>query len=161
MSKRVDNVWTKAKNAASSQLGTCYLKKPISKVDRTCFAGAYRYVVEELMNLFPDAQIFITTASNMGYWTYDVVDRRCKQAEQQRKCAKMLGYTLIDWNAEGQINCITDSPTGSGTENDPYIWNDTTRQTSDLMHPNAIGGKKYGRLAALVIKQRYMNLLDE
>ena len=161
MSKRVDNVWMKAKSDASPQRGTCYIKTPISEVDRTCFAGAYRYVVEELTSLFPNAQIFITTASNMGYWTYDVVDRRCKQAEQQRKCAKMLGYTLIDWNAEGQINCITDSPTGSGTESDPYIWNDTTRQTLDLMHPNTIGGKKYGRLAALVIKQRYLNLLDE
>jgi hypothetical protein len=29
------------------------------------------------------------------------------------------------------------------------------------MHPNALGGKKYGRLAALVIKQRFMNVLDE
>ena len=141
--------------------GSCYIKTPIEETDRTCFAGAYRYIVEELLNIFPKAQIFITTASGLGYWNNSVVEKRYRTAEQQRKCANLCAANIIDWSADGQISAILTHPQGSGTEDDPYIWAECTlpnADSSDLMHPNVKGGKKYGHLAALVIKQRFLDI---
>ena len=118
-------------------------------------------MVEELLNLFPKAQVFITTCSGLGYWRGSVVERRYRTAEQQRKCANLCAATVIDWSAEGQISPILTYPQGSGTEDDPYIWGQCTlpnTDSSDLMHPNTKGGKKYGHLAANVIKQRFLNI---
>ena len=158
--RQATNVYYQLNDDGAPTLGSCYIKTPIAEVDRTTFAGAYRYLVEELLELFPDAQIFITTASRLGYWSYDVNDRRNKTAAQQRQCAELCGASVIDWNAEGQINTIVNYPQGTGTVGDPYIIDRTVDNvdTNDAMHPNTRGSEKYGRLAALVIKQRFMNI---
>ena len=159
--KKVDNVYIKQKSTSELAQGSCYIKTPIEETDRTCFAGAYRYIVEELLNIFPKAQIFITTASGLGYWNNSVVERRYRTAEQQRKCANLCAANIIDWSADGQISAILTHPQGSGTEDDPYIWAKCTlpnADSSDLMHLNVKGGKKYGHLAALVIKQRFLDI---
>jgi hypothetical protein len=161
-SKQVNNVYYK-QTGGSNILGTFYIKTPIAEVNRTCFAGSYRYLVEELSLLFPDAQIFITLSSGLGYWTDNVVDKRIRTANQQKKCAQLCSASIIDWNGEGNINSIVNYPTGSGTEVDPYVLNQTVGSidTNDAMHPNARGGKKYGRVAALVIKSKYINFNNE
>ena len=159
--KKVDNVYIKQKSTSKLTQGSCYIKTPIEETDRTCFAGAYRYIVEELLNIFPKAQIFITTASGLGYWNGSVVEKRYRTAVQQRKCANLCAATVIDWSAEGQISSILTHPQGSGTQEDPYIWGQCTlpnADSTDLMHPNTKGGKKYGHLAALVIKQRFLDI---
>lgn len=156
--KQVTNVYRKDVKNDTVSVGDMYIKTPIDEVDKTNFAGAYRNVAEELLDLFPKAQIFITTAANMGYWTYDVPKRRYITAVQQRKCANLLSASVIDWEQDGQINCILDCPKGSGTQADPYQWNCSSLNTTDLLHPNTKGAKKYGRLAAMVIKQRYMDI---
>lgn len=159
--KKVNNVYIKQESTSELTQGSCYIKTPIEETDRTCFAGAYRYIVEELLNIFPKAQIFITTASGLGYWNNSVVERRYRTAEQQRKCANLCAANIIDWSADGQISAILTHPQGSGTEDDPYIWAECTlpnADSSDLMHPNVKGGKKYGHLAALVIKQRFLDI---
>lgn len=159
--KKVDNVYIKQKSTSELTQGSCYIKTPIEETDRTCFAGAYRYIVEELLNIFPKAQIFITTASGLGYWNNSVVEKRYITAEQQRKCANLCAANIIDWSADGQISAILTHPQGSGTEDDPYIWAKCAlpnADSSDLMHPNVKGGKKYGHLAALVIKQRFLDI---
>ena len=156
--KKVDNVWVKNPSGEVYK-GSCYVKTPIEEVDRTTFAGAYRYLCEELQTMFPDAQVFFTTVSRLGYsHMYDINGTRNAQAEQQRKCAELCGVSVIDWCAEGQISTVTSYPTGSGTETDPYTILANQPDTYDGMHPTERGGKKYGRLAAQVILNRFMNI---
>lgn len=153
---KVENVYYK-NSAGTVTQGDYYIKPSDETTDRTSFAGAYRHIVEELLTLFPDAQIFITTASRFNYFRenpqgYD------KIAEQQMKCARYCAASVIDWNGEGNISTITDCPTGSGTSEDPYTVYGGTLNTADGLHPNARGGRTYGRLAANVIRQRFANI---
>jgi len=146
------------KNAAGTIVqGDYHIKPDIETIDRTSFAGAYRYIIEEILTLFPNAQIFITTASRFNYFVdnpqyYDTI------AAQQIKCARYCAATVIDWNGEGNISTIVDCPHGSGTQEDPYTVYGGTLNTYDGLHPNARGGRIYGRLAANVIKQRFANI---
>ena len=158
--KQVTDVYVLNKNQNEASKGSAFIKTPISEVDRTNFAGAYRYLVEELRSIFHKAQIFLTTTSTLGYWRYNVLERRYKEAAQQRKCANLLGVSLIDWNAEGSISFLDNYPTGNGTEDSPYNLACKTKETSDLMHPNNIGARKYGRLAANVIKTKYLDFMS-
>ena len=155
--KSVTNVYYKRKNQSEPSLGNTFIKTPIDEVNRTCFAGAYRYAAEKLLELFPNAQIFITTVSGLGYWSYDVTQLRYKQAQQQRKCANLMSFPCIDWNAEGSLNSIVNYPSGSGTQADPYIIDCATSQTTDLMHPKSSAARRYGRLAAMVIRNKFLN----
>ena len=153
---QVSNVYYKNSSGVITQ-GTYHIKPDDESVDRTSFAGAYRHIVEEVLTLFPDTQIFITTASRFNYFVdnpqgYDTI------AAQQIKCARYCAATVIDWNGEGNISTITDCPSGSGTQGDPYTVYEGTPNTSDGLHPNARGGRTYGRLAANVIKQRFVNI---
>lgn len=146
------------KQSASSSASqtTVWVKPPIDSIDRTCFAGAYRYICEEIFTLFPNTQIFITTASHMNYFTVDPNARYGTIAEQQRMCANIMSYTVIDWHAEGNLNTMMIGLNGSGTASDPYTPAGGDTYTTDLLHPNAFGGKRYGRLAGKVIAQRFL-----
>lgn len=110
------------KQSASSSASqtTVWVKPPIDSIDRTCFAGAYRYICEEIFTLFPNTQIFITTAPHMNYFTVDPNARYGTIAEQQRMCANIMSYTVIDWHAEGNLNTMMIGLNGSGTASDPY-----------------------------------------
>lgn len=146
------------KQSASSSASqtTVWVKPSIDSIDRTCFAGAYRYICEEILTLFPNTQIFITTASHMNYFTVDPNVRYGTIAEQQRMCANIMSYTVIDWHAEGNLNTMMIDLNGSGTASDPYTPVGGDTYTTDLLHPNAFGGKRYGRLAGKVIAQRFL-----
>jgi lysophospholipase L1-like esterase len=161
--KELNNVYIKLSSEGAPYLGSAFVKTPISEVNRTIYAGAYRYLAEELLTLFPNAQIFIVTASRLGYWMTDVNNVRNKTAEQQRISARLLGASIIDWNAEGNVNTIQNYVKGSGTTDDPYILDRTalSKDTDDAMHPNDSGGVKYGRLAFKVINERFINFQNE
>lgn len=146
----------KQSSGASVTQTTVYVKPSLDEIDRTCFAGAYRYLCEELIALFPSAQIFITTASHMSYFTSDPNISYGHIAEQQRKCADIMGYTVIDWHAEGNLNTMMIGLNGSGTQSDPYTPVGGDEYTTDLLHPNDKGAKRYGRLAGKVIAQKYL-----
>lgn len=148
------------KQSASSSASqtTVWIKPSIDSIDRTCFAGAYRYICEEILTLFPNTQIFITTAPHMNYFTIDPNIRYGTIAEQQRMCANIMSYTVIDWHAEGNLNTMMIGLNGSGTESDPYTPVGGNAYTTDLLHPNSFGGKRYGRLAGKVIAQRFLGL---
>lgn len=146
------------KDVTTTSQTTAYVKPDLDAVNRTCFAGAYRYIAEQLLELFPDAQLFVTTASHMNYFTKDPNYNYGKIAEQQRMCANILSCPVIDWHAEGCLNTIQIGLNGSGTESDPYTFVGGNRYTTDLLHPNDIGGRRYGRLAAKVIQQRFLGL---
>ncbi len=148
----------KVSSGATATQTTVYVKPSLDTVDRTSFAGAYRYACEELLALFPQAQIFITTASHMNYFAADPNVLYGKIAAQQRKCAEIMSYTVIDWHAEGNLNTMMVGLNGSGTQADPYTPVGGDAYTTDLLHPNAEGAKRYGRLAGRVIAQRYMGV---
>ena len=146
------------KDVSTTSQTTAYVKPDLDTVNRTCFAGAYRYIAEQLLGLFPNAQLFITTASHMNYFTKDPNYNYGKIAEQQRMCANILSCTVIDWHAEGNLNTIQIGLKGSGTADDPYTFVGGDTYTTDLLHPNDIGGRRYGRLTAKVIQQRFLGL---
>lgn len=146
----------KANSSSSVTQTTVWVKPSLDTIDRTCFAGAYRYLCEELLALFPKAQIFITTASHMNYFTVNPNEVYGKIAEQQRKCADIMSYTVIDWHAEGNLNTMMIGLNGSGTQSDPYTPVGGDEYTTDLLHPNDEGAKRYGRLAGKVIAQRFL-----
>ena len=159
---KVDNVWNARNSNETPSLGSVYIKTPIEDVNRTCFAGAYRYIVEELSELFPNAQIFFTLSSGLGYWRSSVVEKQYNIASQQSKCAKLCSVNIIDWHGEGQVNSIYNYPIGDGTQENPYLWSQGTRDeyadTNDLLHPNQRGGYKYAKLAYLCITQRFLDI---
>lgn len=165
LDKIVENVYRKRKSSdAEATLGSVTIKTPIDEVDRTCFAGAYRYLADELLQLFPNAQIYITTCSPLDYRNGNPSSVQITtKAEQQRLCSDIFAFNLIDWHRDGQINSITNYAKGEGTEANPYIWGELDGEyvdTKDQLHPNARGYKKYGRLAALRIKQTFLNIGD-
>ena len=159
---KVDNVWNARNSNETPSLGSVYIKTPIEDVNRTCFAGAYRYIVEELSELFPNAQIFFTLSSGLGYWRSSVVEKQYNIASQQSKCAKLCSVNIIDWHGEGQVNSIYNYPIGDGTQENPYLWSQGTgdeyADTNDLLHPNQRGGYKYAKLAYLCITQRFLDI---
>lgn len=146
----------KLNSSATATQTTVWVKPSLDTIDRTCFAGAYRYLCEELLALFPKAQIFITTASHTNYFTVNPNVRYGDIAEQQRKCANIMSYTVIDWHAEGNLNTMMIGLNGSGTQSDPYTPVGGNEYTTDLLHPNDEGAKRYGRLAGKVIMQKFL-----
>lgn len=138
---------------------------PLSEVDLTTFAGAYRNACEKLLTAYPDAQVFITTVSPLGYWSGDnFTAERLKQAKQQRECAALCGATVIDWHADGGITTLT-TRSATGTKDDPldlgltYPERVTLKGDSDDgMHPNARGARKLGRCAANTILTHYLDI---
>lgn len=156
--KYVTNVYVSPPYGGTPELGNTYIKTPANEVDRTSFAGAYRYLCDELTTLFPNARIFFTTRSGLGYWMGDVTDISFKIAKQQRICADYCGVPIIDWHQDAQISVINNYPDGDGTQEHPYTVGTGVHgeDTSDSMHPTSRGGKKYGSLAALVIKQNFI-----
>jgi hypothetical protein len=161
--KRMENVYIRQTSDSTPTLGLAYVETPDAEVDRTCFAGAYRHITQDLLSIFPNAQIFFTTASGLGYWNGSVIERRNRTAVQQRKCADLCAASVIDWKRDGQINSYSNNPSGTGTMDDPYIWgqnvNDDNPDSSDLMHPNQRGGRKYGQIAALSIINKFINIV--
>ena len=155
------SVYYKEKSTSATVQGNCYVKSDIEQINRTTFAGAYRYICETLRKKFPNALLFMTTCSNLGYWDYNLVERRQKIAEQQRYCAHICGAGLIDWQG-CQISCLTTYPGGSGTSEDPYTlygngeaWSDS----NDAMHPNTQGAEKLGKYTANVILNKVADIL--
>lgn len=162
LNKEITNVYRIRQSGETPELGSVTIKTPIEEIDRTCFAGAYRYLMDELLALFPNAQIYFTTISPISYRNgNNVSEISLKIVEQQRLCADILTANLIDWYRDGQINSIANYARGTGTQADPYIWGQQTGSnidTDDQLHPNGRGGKKYGKLAALRIKQTFLNI---
>lgn len=139
--------------------GTVYIKPDVETVDRTTFAGAYRYLMDELYALFPKAQYFFTTTSPVAPHQNPVVSLRRDVAEQQRFCANLNCVSVIDWQAESQMSIIVNSvSSGDGTQANPYVVTPTTQDSTDGLHPTEYGGKKLGKLAAHIINSRFMGL---
>ncbi len=169
-----DEVFSKY-NTQFSKVVNAYVKKndtavlqnvsvptPLSEVNKKTFAGAYRYIAEKLLTLFPRAQLFITSVTRLGYInTSNLGEYREKEAIQQRTIAARMSVPFIDFAGLSGINDIFNYPRGSGTKDDPYT-NGPARDTFDSMHPNyndnASGASKLGQVAANCIKSNIIKL---
>lgn len=155
----VDNVYIKQTASGEASVGVASVRPNLETINRTCFAGAYRYAIEKLMGIFPNAQIYITTASDISYRkNYAVTKVRYKIAEQQIMCARMASVSVIDWYANGQMSVLNNTLTGSGTQADPYIVGGATDDTLDSLHPNDRGAAKLGQVAAKAIYSNWMDI---
>lgn len=158
--RMANNVYIQTRPNEEITQDSCLIQTPIDSINRTCFAGAYRYLIEELKTLFPNAQVFITTRSNLSYWKNNWLEPAKKIVDQQKLCADIAGVSVIDWFRDGQISTINNHISGSGTQEDPYIWaySSDAPDTNDLLHPNASGGSKLGQVAANVIMSNIINM---
>ena len=169
MMKHVTDVYVARTASDTPSVRDCYIKTPSNEVDRTCFAGAYRALVEELQSLFPNAQIFATSRSLLGYWLNNHFPSVTKIYQQQELSCNMCGINFINWQGGPQINTIRNYPKGNGTQTNPYTYAEVfapggalgKMDTYDLLHPTNLGGKKYGRVVANAIRANYINIGDE
>lgn len=159
------NVYVAKTSSDEASLGSVWVKTPNESAKRTCFAGAYRSLVEELQTLFPKAQIFATSRTLLNYWsgTGEIFPKVLTIKEQQKQCCAMCGIDFIDWQTGTQINSMRNYPKGSGTAEDPYCYGEVagtanTKDTYDLLHPSNLGAKKYAKVVANAIRSHFLEM---
>ena len=156
--------YRKQTSASAVTRGTCSYLPDVNSVDRTCFAGAYRYIFESIVKRFPKAQIMAITCSNLGYWDTSVVKRRYLMAEQQRFIFRLCSVPFVDWQAESNCSCLRNYPIGTGTSDDPVVWGEGNGEawcdTNDSMHPGKDSGKKRMAQSVAVAIWRKFFLFD-
>ena len=103
---------------------------PLENVDRTTSAGAYRYALEKLHNLYPNAQIFWCTPIH-GYHTIRHPSDIVNYAESLRIATEYTGQVMID-----TIRCGINGVNEVSGANGQYL--------IDGLHPNVNGAKKIG-----------------
>ena len=116
---------TEMKDAYYSENGELI---PLEDVDRTTSAGAYRYALDTLHNLYPDAQIFWCTPI-LGHKSLRSAERIRPYAESLRIATEYTGQILID-----TIRCGISGINEANDENGEYL--------RDGLHPNVNGAKK-------------------
>lgn len=124
----------------------------IKSVKRNTFAGAMAYIVNNLRKRFPAAKIYAITPGGLYYGHTDRPFDFIVKADQIRKAAQLLDVPTIDWDREGRLSFVFNNSkgTGSGTNASPFLYNVPTRETGDMLHPNAVGSVY---LAENVIKE--------
>ena len=161
--EQVSNVYVAYNSEQVPTLGTAYIKLSSEECDRTCFAGAYRSLVEELQSLFPKAQIFATSRTLLGYWNAERFPAVTDIRQQQELVCNMIGIDFINWQAGAQINLMNNYPKGSGTQNDPYCFAQVAgdlanHDTYDLLHPFTLGARKYAKVVANYINTHFLDM---
>ena len=116
----------------------------LSDVDRTTFAGAFRYSVETLQRLYPNAKIFVCTPIQ----AVDVVVGRDYQNMNIRRnyikdVANRISVEHIDTFECGICGIY---------EN----YHENGRDLVDGLHPNASGAKKIGKYNAKNVINKYI-----
>ena len=158
--KFVSGVYVKRNSSEpTASLDSCFVVPPLSEVDQTTFAGAYRYLVEKLWTKFPRAEIFCTTRSGLGFWRTQSPEYWNKIVQQQKFVFELCGVNQINWHRETNISCIRNYPPGSGTMADPYMWSASNGEdfcdNKDGMHPNVLGARKIAQYTANKILSTY------
>lgn len=147
-----ESVYYKRTNTPVQQ-GTIYVPTNSNTVDRTCFCGSLRHLVEEIHTLYEDALIIVIGPSNLNYGGVDLLSDFTKD-EQLAKSAAFLSIPYISWYKNGiMCNRLFNKPNGNGTQSDPYILDSETDYTLDMMHPNDEGGKWLANIVATRIKE--------
>lgn len=124
---------------------------------RTTFAGALAYIVRNLRNRFPKAKIYVVTPGGLYYGHTDQPFDFIVKSDQIRKAAKLLRLHTIDWDREGRLSFVFNNSrgTGNGSDSTPFIYNVSSRETNDLLHPNEIGGVYLAENVIKELKEKY------
>jgi lysophospholipase L1-like esterase len=132
-----------AQNLSDEDVEAAFMKSywgldplPLSEVDRTTYAGAFRYVNETLRNLYPEAQIVACTPiqQSEGGRTYT----RVKQTSDSIiKLARRMSLPLWDTGGESGIYATYGE---YGT--------DSSQDLGDGLHTNGYGARKLGNYIA-------------
>lgn len=103
---------------------------PLDGVDRTTSAGAYRWCLEKLHTLYPNALIFWCTPIHAAQ-NIRTTEGTTSNAESLRIATEYTGQIMID-----TIRCGINGVNEIGGENGEFL--------VDGLHPNANGAKKIG-----------------
>lgn len=160
-----ENVYVKERETDENSTATVrnYWGIPsIETVDRTSFAGAMRYLYEELHKMFPKAFIFFVTPSGLAYGTSNKMYEYKTVSKQMSECAEWLGQPVIDWAKNGRLNYIDRTIIGDGTISNPYVNRNKGQYTDDSLHPNSNGAKLIALSVASELSRwmPYINLLN-
>ncbi len=139
------SITTEDMTAAYYGSGTSLL--PLESVDRTKSAGAYRYCLEKLHSLYPNAIIFWCTPI-MGYQATRSAENAMKYAESLRIATEYTGQMLID-----TIRCGINGANEQQSANGEYL--------VDGLHPNVNGAKKIGYYNASKVREFLGNNFKE
>lgn len=157
--RMIDNQYYKDKATDTTIKQGYYTVIPdINTIDRTTFAGAMRYLYEELHSLFPKALIFFITPCGLCYGT-QYPGNYYKKAEQMIESARYIAQPVIDWSRIGRVSYLDRTISGDGTQNNPYIAKQSGQYTDDSLHPNDEGGLLLGLAVATELK-KYINFLS-
>ena len=144
--------YIKDKNSGSAHQGSCYVATPKEDVRRYTFCGELSYLVREVRELFSKAVLIVVGPSSLKGATKGLADE-IKKDEQMRLACRYLNIPYVSWIDDGMINRVVNIPSGSGTQADPWIYNNATIETSDMLHPNARGGMKLAVAVAQKIRE--------
>ena len=114
----------------------------ISNVDRTKLAGAFRYCVENLQRVYPNAKIFICTPIQAA----DVM-RNYESMNARRNYLKALSSRM-------SLSCIDTFECGICGIYEKY--HDVGRDLYDGLHPKESGAKKISYYNAKAVINKYM-----
>lgn len=129
-----------------------YIKKDVDEIDRTTFVGALAYIYTELHRMFPNAMIFLIPPCGFSYPNGNNMNY-IEKNEQMLLAAKYLGINVINWLQGGQTQYMQEID-GDGTQENPYVLNDT-RYTNDWLHPNNTSGDALAREVAKTLRMYF------
>ena len=113
----------------------------IEELDRTGFASAFRYSIEKLQGMYPDARIFICTPIQ-GYITTRSYTQTKQKGDYLKLLAGRMSLPVIDTFCCG-ICDIYEKKNANG------------RYLIDGLHPNAAGAKRMGLYNAAAVAAMY------
>ncbi len=132
--------------------GTAYIPPTIEEVNRQTFCGELSYLVREIRALFPKSIMIVVgptslKAGNSG------ISNELKKDDQMRLACRYLNIPYVSWVDNGIINRVVNYPSGDGTQANPWIIDNSTFETRDMLHPNQRGGYKLGLAVAQKIRE--------
>lgn len=147
----IEKAYIKRRSDGEGYMG--YIKKPTNyeDTDRTTFGGAMRYLYGVLQEMFPNALIFFVTPCGLTYMSGGE-HKYLEKGEQIKYAASLLGIPVIDWGVNGRLSLCDNVVTGSGTEDDPYIYDAAGEYSLDALHPNTKGAHFLAMEVAKVLR---------
>lgn len=154
----------KVKQTADSSVtdGSVYLPPSKDELNRTTFCGELSYLVREIYELFPKAIMLVVGPSSLKGGNSGLANE-IKKDEQMRLACRYLNIPYVSWIDDGIINRVVNFPSGNGTASDPWVYNCATVETTDMLHPNDLGGMKLALPVAQKIREliSYRNLIRD
>lgn len=114
----------------------------LDAVDKTTFAGAFRYAVETLQRLYPNAQIFICTPIQANDLVRPYVQTKAKR-DYLIELAERMSVNVVDTFSCGICGLYE-------------VKNAEGRYLIDGLHPTPAGAEKIGKFNAKAVIEKYV-----